>query len=425
MNPNHGTEQFYKTRGKFIYPDSLDQQHIRLLRVQTAQGDEIIKISLTTYSLSSAPKYTVLSYAQEDSGRTATIICEGRALTVDTSLEEALRELRDNQDVLAGQLYGEKGCHEPLHYWCSSICINRSDTNERTQQTRRLWNTLCGAVSLIAYLGINDRRLEMGFDLATKLKASCESIDKREGHSTLNGDSLNSASHELARHDLPDIMSIDWFCLSRILKVKYFQHLWTITELAAVPLKCMFITRSKLLDITTLFRVCSMIDRIMPRNWKSDNASSFVLEVYEQYEKRKAFFNLLDDVRPNHRKKDLPELLWMTRHLETSVDAERIFALLPLACGITSQHPELIDYSSDIQETLFKVASLCLDQGPSNLIAHAQAFGHLSNLPSWIPTWQNHYGSFNKSDGTLACKPDTALSRHNHRPFIPLLYAIP
>ena len=425
MKPNDKAEHFPRIRGNFIYPDSLGHQHIRLLRIKTAQGDEIVEISLTNYSVSSAPEYIVLSYAQEDSGRTSTIICEGRALTVDTSLEEALQELRHNQSILAEQFYGEKSCHEPLYYWCSNICINRSDTNERTQQTRRLWKTLCGAESLIVCLGINDRRLEMDFDLATKLKASSENMDGGGGYSKTSGDGLKSTSHELSRHDLPDMMSIDWFCLTRILKVKYFQQLWAIPELAAAQHKCLLITQSRTLAFTTLLEVGSMIDRIMPRNWKSTNASSFVLEVYEQYEKRKAFLDLLDNVRPNKRKKDLPELLWMTRHLETSADVERIFALLPVARGITSQHLELIDYSTNIQETLLNVANLCLDQGPTNLIAHAQAFGHLSDLPSWIPTWQNHYGSFHKNDGTLACKPDTAFSRHSHRPYIPLVHATP
>jgi hypothetical protein len=99
-------------------PDASD--HLRLLTVHAGGVSEPIRCTLRTVSLHDKPFYDALSYTWGDSAATESIEVDGYEIQVTANLEQALRHLRDTEDDLT--------------LWVDAVCINQSDTSEKSQQ---------------------------------------------------------------------------------------------------------------------------------------------------------------------------------------------------------------------------------------------------------------------------------------------------
>ena len=77
-----------------LYSPLLGQRDIRLLEVLPGDDASIVVTSLVTVSLDSKPTYAALSYAWGDTTQTSTIECNGKSITITTSLAEALKAFR-------------------------------------------------------------------------------------------------------------------------------------------------------------------------------------------------------------------------------------------------------------------------------------------------------------------------------------------
>ena len=70
------------------------QRNIRLLEILPGEDSDIIVTSLFTVSLDSNPTYAALSYAWGDATQRSVIECNGRSVSITTSLAEALTAVR-------------------------------------------------------------------------------------------------------------------------------------------------------------------------------------------------------------------------------------------------------------------------------------------------------------------------------------------
>ena len=70
------------------------QRDIRLLEVLPGDDSDIVVTSLVTVSLDSKPTYAALSYAWGDATQTSVIECNGKFISITTSLADALKAFR-------------------------------------------------------------------------------------------------------------------------------------------------------------------------------------------------------------------------------------------------------------------------------------------------------------------------------------------
>ena len=77
-----------------LYSPLLGQRDTRLLDVLPGDDSDIIVTTLATVSLDSKPTYAALSYAWGDATQTSIIECNGKSISITTSLAEALKAFR-------------------------------------------------------------------------------------------------------------------------------------------------------------------------------------------------------------------------------------------------------------------------------------------------------------------------------------------
>lgn len=77
-----------------FYPPFLGQRDIRLLEVLPGDDASIVVTTMITVSLDSEPTYAALSYAWGDATQRSTIECNGKSISITTTLAEALKAFR-------------------------------------------------------------------------------------------------------------------------------------------------------------------------------------------------------------------------------------------------------------------------------------------------------------------------------------------
>ena len=77
-----------------LYSPLLGLRDIRLLEVLPGDDAGMVVTSMITVSLDSKPTYVALSYAWGDAAQTRTIECNGKSISITTSLAEALKAFR-------------------------------------------------------------------------------------------------------------------------------------------------------------------------------------------------------------------------------------------------------------------------------------------------------------------------------------------
>ncbi|PMD32104.1 heterokaryon incompatibility, partial [Hyaloscypha variabilis F] len=83
--------------------------------------------------------YTALSYVWGDANDLTTISTDGRPLRITTSLECALRHLRDTKRA--------------LNVWADGICINQQDETEKGRQVQQMGRVYETAAHTVIFLG--------------------------------------------------------------------------------------------------------------------------------------------------------------------------------------------------------------------------------------------------------------------------------
>jgi hypothetical protein len=103
-------------------PIDSSKKHVRLLVLHPGGWDSQIRCSLVPASLGSKPKFRALSYVWGDDQPTCRIDLNGRAASIRSNLEGALKRLRRSE--------GGK----EMTLWVDAVCINQGNLAERNAQ---------------------------------------------------------------------------------------------------------------------------------------------------------------------------------------------------------------------------------------------------------------------------------------------------
>ena len=151
--------------------------------------------------------YAALSYVWGRTDDTETIILNGNKLKVQRNLEHALRALSSRAEFNGRYML-----------WVDAICINQKDSEERSQQIKRMRIIYGNARSVIGWLGETDEQSGKAFDLIESLSTAWS-----KGF----GEELE---HRL-REDPKYLGFGNWSALHEIMKRPYWSRLWIIQEI--------------------------------------------------------------------------------------------------------------------------------------------------------------------------------------------------
>jgi hypothetical protein len=147
-----GNREFYDS---FKYADLPKNQHrIRLIRIHplapgaddstTIQCDLLDDISLQEYT----EKFTTVSYCAGDPKKTETILIDGLSFNAFANLGHALRQARH----FWKKTYGDR----ELLLWADQICIDQSDSLERSHQVNFMGDIYAAAEQVLACLSTEE-----------------------------------------------------------------------------------------------------------------------------------------------------------------------------------------------------------------------------------------------------------------------------
>jgi len=137
-----------------MYGSTLADRRIRLLRIESGSGDEVISRSLIEAALDEARAYYALSYTWGDPHQIRPISCDGKGLEITTNLHSALWQLREQRAVSL--------------LWADAVCINQLN-EEKTTQVRMMRDIYRQADCVIVWLGELQEADGVGFQLLEQI----------------------------------------------------------------------------------------------------------------------------------------------------------------------------------------------------------------------------------------------------------------
>ncbi|KAI3335918.1 heterokaryon incompatibility protein-domain-containing protein [Ustulina deusta] len=192
---------------------SLPQHAIRLFRFTS---DVHLECELAIFPLGEAPKFNALSYCWGDSGRSASMRCNGYEVMITPTLMEALQ-------VLIGL---DRGGIEWI--WIDQVCINQANMSERGSQVDMMKAIYKTSERTIIWLGTEISGIEAVGTLLEKLSR------------LYNHDLEPSGARKRRRYTIDEYEAADlphpedplWNVLGDILSRPWFVRCWVIQEAA-------------------------------------------------------------------------------------------------------------------------------------------------------------------------------------------------
>lgn len=125
---------------KMPYPGSpLKDDEIRLIRLLPGQWSDEVHCHLFDVHLHNNPQYEALSYVWGSAKVKRYIQLNAQPHATTMNLESALRHLRH--------------VHQEMVLWVDALCINQTDTDERTHQVKLMGGIYKNCRNVVVYLG--------------------------------------------------------------------------------------------------------------------------------------------------------------------------------------------------------------------------------------------------------------------------------
>jgi hypothetical protein len=221
-----------------------DVPQIRLLTLVKGKGDDELEVSLKTAALTeeATPTFEALSYAWGARGAALDVIA--RAETGETKSEAFYLEVTEN---LASALWHLRLADRDRVLWVDKMCIDQSNTQERSSQVANMANVYRLASRVVVWLGLESDSSTLAMDKLGELSSSV-TVDWRtfaltpgdaaESHWADTMVSLPFTEEELCA--IESLFSRSWFVrLWVIQEVKLAQEAVVVCGHASLPWKAL------------------------------------------------------------------------------------------------------------------------------------------------------------------------------------------
>lgn len=333
--------------------------------------------------------YEAISYSWGDRLHHKTIFIDEKSLRVTSNLESALRHLR----------HREQGQH--LRLWVDAICINQTDSDERSQQVRQMFHIYNRAKQVIIWLGDETSDSKRAFNFIDTCLAPCfESVDfscTDEQTNIASGfwEGWDEGKEEECRacveHLMTRIHAKDWSNVVQVLSRTYWSRAWAVQELISAQ-KARVVCGT----LSLQWPLFDMTIQVMLRNTKIEG-------LYSE-SKRELFHIAVENAyavlcQRSHRVLGRAHFLDFVMLTQTTRDRgcqdprDKIFSVLSLLPDEfqASFYP---DYSQSIEMVYATaVKTHILLAGDLHILSSCCLSKQCSipNLPSWVPDWGKEF----------------------------------
>jgi hypothetical protein len=376
-----------KHNGSF-YKFLLDQQHIRVLVLGPGGGDDDIHCKLEHVSLSEVDdRFEALSHAWGSNVRSQVIYVSGEPHLVSASIYAALKSLRYK--------------HSQRILWIDSICIDQSDTEERSSQVSLMGDIYAKADRVIVWLGNSSDTLIEALEMIYHVR---HSVWDRHFNAERNTIWNKSSEEPVIRRMIHEtyFQDVNWGPLNDLLTLPWFQRLWVVQEVVnsrRAVILCgndmyPWSMMGKLLQYLTFQNLASQV--------LDHNAIAGIRHIV-----------MMEKARRQKAKDCLFNVTLASSHGHCSDPRDKVLAVMSLAEDI-DHFDRLItfNYSLGVAE-FFKQFALwdilrfntlrCLSGASKTAaIKMASAHGLGVEVPSWVPDWTSaiHMQLFVRWDDT-------------------------
>jgi hypothetical protein len=176
MSQNLADQPDKPTKAESLLYSPLQGSEIRLVSVQRARPDRILRCNLFHAPLTEDLEFHALSYVWGDLNHKQTIMVNDQPLEVNQNLHDFLDQIWKMKDLSTRgegalaepsandrfrreylSIYGEEMSVAPpteaLNWWIDAICINQDDVNERSEQVPRMGQFYSSANHVWVWLG--------------------------------------------------------------------------------------------------------------------------------------------------------------------------------------------------------------------------------------------------------------------------------
>lgn len=380
----------------------LNLKEFRLLYVEFAQHRPApLVCRLEAVSLEVYPKYFTLSYAWGSLEETVSLQVDDKTLRVSSRVDKALRHIR---------------ALKARRVWIDQVCINQMDVNERNAQILLMKDIYSRSRECFVYLGERSGSSSDLQWLLDYIKAS------RGGRLWEKGHGLRDDRFQLSR--FPDGQPPWRKCMLNIMEQSYFTRLWVLQELhfsgvvtclmgnscfdwdviqacaQEIPIWTSLSTNSALRNTWWSALLYSKFYEI-PLLFGNNGASE---EGCVQSDTVARFSSFVDTVQSLNQgqgqDQGLMTLLLNSRHLDSTDERDKIFALLNLASD-QADFPSP-DYSIEVVQTYKCFARVFEGKGNQvELLSFSGIQITPEPWPSWVPKWSESQSTFNYQSSTM------------------------
>lgn len=381
-----------KEHQPFEYSERLDDQSIRLIKLYPGKGKQKLKCELNVVLLdAAADTYDALSYVWGSATKDASIICNGRRLPVTTSLKDALRRLRHPTEIKL--------------LWADAVCINQDDLEEKSRQVPLMGSIYQNAGSVPIWLGHDPERIA----------GDCFNLIKETNRSL--AEAWEKTGSVYAPCDLCDDPN-RWARLQRLASLPWFRRLWVIQE-AGLAKECVLIWGHKEMPFAEYIElvVFTLSRPELPSARKLGSSAaatnSVFMAVHCRYDNTKTWRNDRPLIAASYKGQQkcatvFSNLLNAARRMDATDPRDYIYAFLsnPLAQKTDGSLIVEPDYTKSVDDVFLDTACALLEhprEGPWVLscVMHRElADIERSDLPSWVPRWDQKLTSSMFSDPT-------------------------
>lgn len=345
----------------------LNPRQIRLLRLKDSDK---LELSIDVVDLNSNPHYVALSYAWEGQTPHHRISCGSSSyILVTDSVLSMLRfwhAAREEDGVL------------PI--WIDAVCINQSDTSEKSIQVQLMSRIYTQARQVWISLGDGNELLEQVVEHATPIRdLLCLLLYTIETRTSF---------------DLSQLPGPQWVGLGDLFMAPWFNRVWTMQEaILASDLRLRVGTKS--CDFGIISQVAEVaiklhfVDVLFPHGRAQEGEpktmyfhAAFRLAMMIRYAK------VWPDVVMRY---DDPDVFWIwlriSRWKLCSDPRDRIFGLLGIVPAEIRRRLT-VDYSLSFAQVSQQFARACIDiYGPGTILYHCLATDPVPGSPSWVPNF--------------------------------------
>ena len=235
--------------------ERLPEGTIRVLDLLPASSlDDAISVQLSLVSIDNPGSYEALSYTWGSSTiGLRPISCDGADTSVTENLFIALKRFRRTSDV--------------RRIWTDALCIDQSNTTERTQQVKLMEKIYRKAMNVLIWVGEENKTVDV--ELAFRI---ANARDESRGSKHLLKETIEPSSLTLSIHEIAEI----YCAASELASRPYFNRAWIVQEIILSSKSTLICGRHEV-DFTTFSKFISLVPN-------TDSSKSFYLHDLKQFE---------------------------------------------------------------------------------------------------------------------------------------------